>query len=153
MTTKEVRKILLYHNRKGFEKELQLLLARIEDYKKICETCITCTPLKLTMPSNRNNSSPVETHVIKAETLETLQSQAKELRRFIDRIDWAIDGLSQVERAVVEARFLNSDNIVKNLYRVAAEIGYSESYCKKANTNALKRICEDLQGVTVKWNF
>lgn len=151
MTVKEVQKILLYHNKGGFEADLRDLNEKIRDLRGSNSEMSSFT-FKLAIPQNRNNTSTVEICVMNNLTLMELEVQAKEMDRFIHRLNVAIETLPDKERHVIRARYFNPQNIPLDFVNVAAATNYSVDWCEKLNKRALKEIAGELQGVQVTWD-
>lgn len=151
MTVKEIEKILLYHNRGGFAGDLKDLNEQIEDLRA-SNSEISSFSFKLAIPANRNNASTVEICVMKNSSLLDLEVQAKEMTRFIERLDEAIENLDEMEKKVIKSRYFNLNNCKKEFQYVAAEVHYSEKWCRTLNSCALRNIQEELHGVKVTWD-
>ena len=150
MTTKEVARILLYHNKGGFRADLKELYERITDLRG-SNTELSSLSLKLAIPANRGNASTVEICVMKNSTLLDLEVHAREMERFINRLDSAVLNLPEKEKQVVLLRYFNRTNTTKEFFYIAAEMNYSEDWCKELNKRALEMLAVELHGVQVTW--
>jgi DNA-directed RNA polymerase specialized sigma subunit len=151
MTVKELQKILLYHNKGGFVGDLKDIQEKIIDLRGSNSEMSSFT-FKLAIPQNRNNTSTVEICVMNNVTLLDLEVQAKEMERFIQRLDFAIETLPDNERHVIRARYFNKQHMAMDFINVAADTNYSVDWCEKLNKRALKSICRELSGVQVTWS-
>jgi DNA-directed RNA polymerase specialized sigma subunit len=150
MTHDEVENILIYHNRRGFKNDLKLLWGRISDLKQN-QTEISALNYSVAIPSNHNNASTVEVYVVRNATITEMQMEAKELERFIDKLDFSIDGLPQNEKSVILSRYFTRDGGVKEFKNVAMECNYSENWCETLNKKAIESINNSLMGYSIAW--
>jgi DNA-directed RNA polymerase specialized sigma subunit len=151
LTRQNVKQILLYHNKHGFDKDLIDIKARIKDFGEM-KSEITSMNFSLAVPANRLNVSSVEICVMHNLTLSTLEFQAKEFERFIDKLDFAIDSLPENERKVIKSRYFNKYNMEKEFKYVSREVNYSEDWCEELDKKALDRIRQNLNGVQITWS-
>jgi len=150
MTVKEVARILLYQNKGGFRADLKELYGRIADLRG-SNTELSSVSLKLAIPANRGNSSTVEICVIKNCTLLDLEVHAREMERFINRLESAVATLPEKEKQVISLRYFNRKNTAMEFFYIAAEMNYSEDWCKELNKRALEILAVELHGVQVTW--
>jgi hypothetical protein len=150
MTLKEVRKILLHHGKNGFNYELKDLTDKIEDLKG-SNTGISSFVFKLAVPQNRGNTSTVEVSVMKNLTVADLEEQAKDIKRFINKLNWSIDNLPTAEKNVICARYLSDEAPLEFRY-VASKVNFSEDWCERLDKRALNTIAENLCGIKIVWN-
>jgi DNA-directed RNA polymerase specialized sigma subunit len=150
LTLKEVQRILLYHNKRGFERDLNDMNHQIQNLRDNNDEMPSLS-FNLAIPSNRNNSSKVEICVMNRLTLLDLEVQAKEMERFIIRLNYILENLPEKEKTIVMLRYFNNQNIAREFAHVAAEANYSEQWCEILNKKALKTIVAEMQGVKVTW--
>jgi DNA-directed RNA polymerase specialized sigma subunit len=151
MTVKEVQKMLLYHNKGGFSGELQDLYDKITDLKA-SNTEMSGFVFKLAVPQNKSNSSTVEVSVMKNLTVLDLEMQARDIERFIKKLDWVIDNLPKNEQMIIKLRYFSSETSAREFRFVAADANFSEDWCERLDKRALQRISEELCGVRIVWN-
>ena len=150
MTTDQIENILRYHNQRGFKNDLKLLWGRIADMKE-SQSEISSFNFKLAVPANRNAVSSVEVYVIRNATLYETEMEAKEIERFIEKLDRTINDLPPNEKSVILSRYFTRDGSVKEFKNVAADCNYSEDWCIKLNQKALENINETLSGYKIEW--
>jgi hypothetical protein len=150
MTDNEIEDILRYHNQYGFRNDLKALYGRILDLKQN-QSEISAINFKVAVPSNRNNVSSVEVLVVRNATVAEMEIEAKEIERFIEKLDLSIAGLPQNERSVLLSRYFTKDGSVNEFKNVAIECNYSETWCKELNTMALGHINSSLMGYSITW--
>lgn len=150
MTTKEVARILLYHNKGGFREDLKGLYGRIADMRE-ANSEMQALSFKLALPKNRNNSSTVEIYVMRNSTILDFEVEAREMERFIGRLDYAVANLPDKEKQVITARYFNRSNTALDFVHVAAAVNYGTEWCEKLNKRALEMLVQELQGVQVTW--
>jgi DNA-directed RNA polymerase sigma subunit (sigma70/sigma32) len=103
------------------------------------------------VPANRNNVSSVEVYVVRNATITEMEMEAKEIERFISKLDNAISSLLPNEQSVLLSRYFTKDGSVKEFKNVAVECGYSEEWCIKLNHKALENIDAFLSGYKIEW--
>ncbi|MFA5307233.1 MAG: hypothetical protein WC365_07340 [Candidatus Babeliales bacterium] len=150
MTTDQIENILRYHNQRGFKNDLKLLWGRIADMKE-SQSEISSFNFKLAVPANRNAVSFVEVYVIRNATLSETEMEAKELERFIEKLDRAIADLPENEKGVILSRYFTKDGSVNEFKNVAIECNYSENWCETLNKRALEHIDNLLCGYKIEW--
>lgn len=143
--------MLLYHNKGGFRGELQDLYEKIEDLKA-SNTEMSGFVFKLAVPQNKSNSSTVEVSVMKNLTVLDLEMQARDIERFIKKLDWIIDNLPKNEQMIVNLRYFSKENTPVEFRFVAADANFSEDWCERLDKRALQRISEELCGVRIVWS-
>ena len=150
MTTDQIENILRYHNQRGFKNDLKLLWGRIADMKE-SQSEISSFNFKLAVPANRNAVSSVEVYVIRNATLSETEMEAKELERFIEKLDRAIADLPENEKGIILSRYFTKDGSVNEFKNVAIECNYSENWCETLNKRALEHIDNLLCGYKIEW--
>ncbi len=151
MTPKHVEEILLYHNMRGFHNDLKDIEGRIAEVKSSPFQVITAIQYTFTKPANHNIVSPVEIAVIHNVNMLILEQQRNELERFIERLERAINGLTELERKIITMRYMNRYNTVTYFYTVAMNLNISEITCKRLTYKALSKIATMLSGCKISW--
>ena len=149
MITDKIENILRYHNQNGFRNDMKMIYGRIADLRQKPE--LSAINYKVAVPANRNNVSSVEVYVVRNATITEMEMEAKELERFISKLDSAISSLLPNEQSVLLSRYFTKDGSVKEFKNVAIECGYSEDWCIKLNQKALENIDTFLSGYKIEW--
>ncbi len=150
MELDQIENILRYHNQKGFRNDLKMIYGRISDLRAR-QTEMSAINYNVAVPANRNNVSTVEVYVVRNATISETEMEAKELERFIDKLDRSIDSLTPNEKSVLLSRYFTKDGGVKEFKNVATECNYSEDWCKELNKRALEHIDTFLSGYKIEW--
>ena len=151
MTMKEIQKILLHHSKQGFSEELKDLYSKISDLRA-SNTEIAGFTLTFAMPANRNVVSSVESVVMKNLTVMDLEVKAHDLERFIKRLNWTIENLPRKEHDVIKLRYFNKRCVMSEFKFISEQLHYDESWCRRLDKRALRKINSELSGATVLWN-
>ena len=150
MEIEQIENILRYHNQNGFRNDLKMMYGRIKDMKgSQCE--LSAINYKVAVPANRNNVSTVEVYVVRNATITETEMESKELARFIDKLDRAIDSLIPNEKSIILSRYFTRDGSVNEFKNVATDCNYSEDWCKELNKRALEHIDTFLSGYKIEW--
>jgi DNA-directed RNA polymerase sigma subunit (sigma70/sigma32) len=150
MEIDQIENILRYHNQNGFRNDLKMMYGRITDMKgSQCE--LSAINYNVAVPANRNNVSTVEVYVVRNATITETEMETKELDRFINKLDRAIDGLIPNEKSIIMSRYFTKDGSTKEFKNVALECNYSEDWCKELNKRALEHIDAFLSGYKIEW--
>ena len=146
----QIENILRYHSQEGFRNDLKMIFGRISDLKER-QTEISAINYKVAIPNNHNNVSSVEIYVVRNATISEMEMEARELERFINKLDESIDGLPENERTVLKARYFTKDGSVTPFENMAYDIHYSREWCTKLNQKALEDINTALSGYKILW--
>jgi len=149
MTTEQIENILRYHNQNGFRNDMKMIYGRIADLRQKPE--LSAINYKVAVPANRSNVSSVEVFVVRNATVLEMELEAKEIERFVSKLDSAISSLLPNERSILLSRYFTKDGSVREFKNVAAECGYSEDWCIKLNQKALENIDTFLCGYKIEW--
>jgi hypothetical protein len=149
MTTDQIENILRYHNQNGFRNDMKMIYSRIADLRQKPE--LSAINYKVAVPSNHSNVSSVEVFVVRNATIIEMELEAKEIERFVSKLDSAISSLLPNERSILLSRYFTKDGSVREFKNVAVECGYSEDWCIKLNQKALENIDTFLSGYKIEW--
>lgn len=95
-----------------------------------------------TSPTN-NISSVVENTVLSiSEEKEELNIKIEDNKRKIDSVDRALEGLTEVERTILEEKYICS----RQWWEVAGIVKYGERHCKRIRTAAINKMVVGIYG-------
>ena len=88
-------------------------------------------------------SSMVEDAVLsRSEKIHYLERNIEYNKRQIEKMDKAMEGLSEIEAMIITERYMEG----KQWWKVAYQAGYSERHCKRIRTNAIKKLIVGVYG-------
>lgn len=150
MTGKDVECILLYHSKFGFDQDLANLTEQIKQMNEN-RSIISAIKYDIAVSKNKNNVSVVEMNVIRNFSRLELEQKANELSKFINRLDYVIENLPEIEKNIIKLRYFNKYGTVTYFTSIAYKLNYSETWCETLNRRALERIVRSLKGYKITW--
>lgn len=131
-----IEKLLFdYKGNQNEIKDIEIQISRIKnDYVGVAPISYeerVCTSASI--------GSSVEDEVIrKEERIEELEEKKKQINLNTIRVDNALQLLTDVERKVVEGKYINR----LQWFKIAYDVGYSESWIKKIRREAMDKLME-----------
>ncbi len=95
-----------------------------------------------TSPTNKFSSATEDTALSNSEKRHYLEHSIEGIRRQIESIDRAMEGLTELERAVITEKYIEG----KQWWQVAHQVKYSERWCKKLRTDAINKLTVGIYG-------
>lgn len=95
-----------------------------------------------TSPTNRTSSCTENIALSITEKIDYLETSIRRIRSKIERMDKAIEGLTEIERVIIEQRYIEG----KQWWQVGSEVKYSERHCKRIRSEAIIKIAIGLNG-------
>lgn len=95
-----------------------------------------------TSPTHKFNSITEDTALSNSEKIYYLEHSIEKDKRLLERIDRAMKGLSEVERIILDQKYIEG----KQWWQVAYEAGYSESHSKSIRRKAIKKLIMGIYG-------
>lgn len=95
-----------------------------------------------TSPTNLCKSSTEGIALSNMEKVHWLEHNILRATRDIEKLDMALEGLEEVEKQIVKDYYINN----KQWWQVASVAMYSESWCKKLRTKAIRKLVIGVYG-------
>ena len=95
-----------------------------------------------TSPTNEIKSATENTALSNIELIFYLERTIDTGILEIEAVDRALEGLTSIERTIIEEKYINS----KQWWQVASMVCYSERHCKRIRTDAIDRMAVGIYG-------
>ncbi|MGJ0848168.1 hypothetical protein ACR77J_15870 [Tissierella praeacuta] len=132
----------LLYNYKMFQISIKNMQNEIESLEKEDGTSAINYSGVQTSPTNKFSSSTESTALSISERIDYLEHSIKRTKSKLDRIDKAIEGLTEKEKDIITKKYIEG----KQWYVVAYNVSYSERQCRNIRTKAIKKIAIGIFG-------
>ncbi|MBZ4656496.1 MAG: putative sigma factor [Thermoanaerobacter sp.] len=95
-------------------------------------------------PTYKFSSITEDTVLAVSEKIHYLQRCIERIQSKIDSINRALEGLTEIEREIIEKRYFEG----KPWYVIAYEVSYNERWCKELRRRAISKIAIGIHGDT-----
>lgn len=95
-----------------------------------------------TSPTNKFSSSTEDTALSVSEKICYLEHSIRRIESKLERIDRALEGLTEIERQVIKQRYIEG----LQWWQVGYQVKYSERHCKRIRTGAIEKIAIGING-------
>lgn len=134
----------LLYNYKMFQINIENMESEIEYLRKEGDGMIGIIYEGInTSPTYKTNSMTEDVALSNSEKIHFLEHNIERNRRQLEKIDRVMNGLSEVERLILQERYIEG----KQWWQVAHKVGYSESHSKGIRKKAIDKLIVGIYGL------
>ncbi|MEY8001191.1 sigma factor-like helix-turn-helix DNA-binding protein [Clostridium sp. Mt-5] len=126
----------ILYNYKNIKAEIKNIDLDMEDLQQEYTGCGSITYEEKAAPTNKFNSSVENEIISKEKQISYLQNMRDGKKRLIDKIDNALDALSENERKLIELRYFDK----LHFKEVAIRLNINDTYCMQFKSKVINKL-------------
>lgn len=95
-----------------------------------------------TSPTHRFSSIVEDTVLSKSEKMHYLKHQIEGAKGLLERVDRAMEGLNEIEKAVIIGKYIEG----LQWWQISGRVRYSERHCRRVRTEAIDKLVIGIYG-------